>query len=105
VISTILKCTILTEASLIGAFLMFSYDIPTTEGFVIWGCVLAAILILGYLFGALEFIKSPGDESVEPNAVFFILLLNGIMINFGGYLILMLVLRIQYGFPLSIGGL
>lgn len=93
-----LKCTIITELAIVGVFCMFSYATPIKEGFLIWGVVLATLVVACWLFGGFAF-----DDS--PNAVFFVTLFNGIMINFGGYLILMLLLKYYYGFRITVGGI
>ena len=93
----ILHCLIVTEITIIGAFVMFTYAFPIWLGFVIWAGVVAILFIYAITFGGVM-----GDT--EPNAVSYIVLLNGGLLNFGGYIMLMVILRVGYGFPFTIGG-
>lgn len=86
-IDLILKCIIYTEVCIIGSFTMFSYQWSIESGFVIWGAIvafmLAGVFWCGGLFG----------EDKEPNMLFVVAIMNVIGVNFGGYLVLMLMLH------------
>jgi hypothetical protein len=100
---TILKCLIITEFSIVGSFLMLSYNIPVETGFAIWGSVLAGVIFLMWQFGGLSWNEE--KDTFRNPAVFFTGLMNGVMINFGGYLILIICLKVIFKFPITIGGM
>ncbi len=84
----ILKCIIFTEVSMLGSFIMFTYPWSLEIGMVIWGAVIALMCAMLWAWGGL-FGKADNDITM----VFPVAILNAIGVNMGGYLVLMLVLK------------
>ena len=95
-IKTILYCIIITELSMIGSLIMFGLPLDHTTGFIVWGLILA---MLCYTSGMFSKDFEGGD------AKYFTSLLNGCMVNMGGYFAIMVVLRIYFGVPIMINGM
>lgn len=87
---TTLKGVIITLLSFFGACVMFIPPWSLTEGMIVWGVVVCGLL---FIILKLTMFSSNIPEKDEE-ALLMVGGINAIMINFGGYLILLLYLGI-----------
>lgn len=92
--NTLKKCIVLSVVSFLGVIAMICPAWDIWIGMTIWGLVLLEVSLLFFYFGG-----------VDNEPLWMCLILNAIGINFGGYLIILLLLRVYLGLPIPIGGI
>ena len=84
----------------------FFYPMDIRIGFLYWGLILAYIMAVCFLCGWFNtYTNSEGLKDLEQPIVFLPLVINGIGVNFGGYLILWMIFHAVFNIPLPIGGI
>ncbi len=92
------KCIILTIVSFVGSLIMICPAWDVIPFFIVWGSVLAIYMLLVYKFGG--FSRMDNDDY----RLMYCAMLNALGINFGGYFVIILLLKFYLGLPIPIAG-
>ena len=92
---------LMTITCFFAAYFLF-LPVSISIGFLIWGLILAYLVGFGWALGWFGF--DVQNDNLHNQWGFFTIILNGIGINFGLYIIIWIILNIYLNIPLPVGG-